>query len=189
MLRAQGARARCPCCGLDTSWDARYTALALERSAPAAAATGSAVSDARAISAETRSTEATAREASAPAPVAAGSAAPDARAISAETRSTDRTVAHATPCATGTASGAVIEQGDGLFLSTAAARRIACNAGRCSCTMRPTAACSTSGAGPARRCGAPWRAAGVAQQPPADGLAYWVVAAYHSPGMHPLRYA
>ena len=37
---------------------------------------------------------------------------------------------HATPCATGTASGAVIEQDDGLFLSTAAARRIACDAGR-----------------------------------------------------------
>ena len=61
--------------------------------------------------------------------MAAGSVASDAGTISAETRTTDRTVPHATPCATGTASGAVIEQGDGLFLSTAAARRIACDAG------------------------------------------------------------
>ena len=83
-----------------------------------------------AISAETRSAVATAREGGAPAAVAAGSVASDAGTISAETRTTDRTVPQATPCATGTASGAVIEQDDGLFLSTAAARRIACDAGR-----------------------------------------------------------
>ena len=105
-------------------------AAAREAGAPAATAAGSAVSDARAVSAETRSTVAAAREGGAPAAVATGSVASDARAISAETRTTDRTVPHATPCATGTASGAVIEQDDGLFLSTAAARRIACDAGR-----------------------------------------------------------
>ena len=105
-------------------------ARAPEGSAPAATAAGSAVSDARAVSAETRSTEATAQEASAPAAEAAGSVALDACAVSAKTRTTDRTVPQATPCATGTASGAVIEQDDGLFLSTAAARRIACDAGR-----------------------------------------------------------
>ena len=105
-------------------------AAAPEASAPAAVAAGSGAPDARAVSAETRSTEATAQEAGAPAAVAAGSVAPDAGTISAETRTTDRTVPHATPCATGTASGAVIEQDDGLFLSTAAARRIACDAGR-----------------------------------------------------------
>ena len=105
-------------------------AAAPEASAPAATAAGSAVSDARGVSAETRTTTAAAREASAPAAVAAGSVASDAGTSSAETRTTDRTVPHATPCATGTASGAVIEQDDGLFLSTAAARRIACDAGR-----------------------------------------------------------
>ena len=105
-------------------------AAAREGGSPAAAAAGSAVSDARAVSAETRTTEATAQEAGAPRAVAAGSVASDAGTISAETRTTDRTVSHATPCATGTASGAVIEQDVGLFLSTAAARRIACDAGR-----------------------------------------------------------
>ena len=133
-------------------------ATAQEAGAPVPGAAGSGAPDARAVSEETRTTTAAAREASAPGAVAAGSVAPDVCAISAETRTTvarvpeagapaavaagsvaldagtisatDRTVPHATPCATGTASGAVIEQDVGLFLSTAAARRIACDAGR-----------------------------------------------------------
>ena len=123
-------------------------ALAPEGSAPASAATAYAGSHPGATSAETRRTDRSALHATpaatgavretvdhrgappAAAAVPGAAIATDARDRAAGVQLPDPPAPLPLTDSSNAGGGAVIEQGDGLFLSTAAARRIACDAGR-----------------------------------------------------------